>query len=227
VNSRLYKTGDLARYLSDGNLEYVGRNDFQVKIRGYRIELGEIETILIDFQGIKQCVVVAKEHIDKGGIINGSKYLVAYYVSTMKLDEENIRHALQEKLPEYMIPSIFMHLENLPLNANGKLDRKALPEPEFNSCESYVAPRNELEQRVCQIWAEVLGLDKVKIGITDDFFRLGGNSILAIRLVSKLNKDLKNSISIATIFKHNTIDKLVHKIKQEIDDDIMGQEYEF
>ena len=186
-NSRLYKTGDLVRWLPDGNLEYIGRNDFQVKIRGYRIELGEIENVLSAYDGIRQSVVVAKEHTNIEGVVSsGSKYLVGYYVSDGKLNEEDILNYLQNRLPEYMLPGVLVHLDKLPLTINGKLDRKALPEAEFTRDDGYVEPRNELERSVCQIWAEVLNLPEDKVSIRDDFFRLGGDSIVSIQLISRL-----------------------------------------
>ena len=142
-NSRLYKTGDLVRWLSDGNLEYIGRNDFQVKIRGYRIELGEIEAALSSYEGIEQCVVLAKEHA--GDVEH--KYLVGYYVSKIALDARIILEYLKTRLPEYMIPSSLVHMGSLPLTINGKLDRKALPEPVLTSTLDYRRPRNELESQ--------------------------------------------------------------------------------
>ncbi|NEJ84131.1 AMP-binding protein, partial [Rhizobium leguminosarum] len=134
-----YKTGDLVRWLPDGNLEYIGRNDFQIKIRGYRIELGEVESALLSYAGIKQAVVLVKEHksIEIGESSSGSKYLVGYYVSDSKLDETVLSSYLQGKLPEYMVPNLLVHLQKLPLTINGKLDRKALPEPEFTNSNTY------------------------------------------------------------------------------------------
>ena len=220
-NARLYKTGDLVRWLPDGNLEYIGRNDFQVKIRGYRIELEEIESSLSSYIGIKQSIVLAKEHINSEGEPIGNKYLVGYYVSEDKLDEENILNYLKSKLPDYMIPSFIVHLDKLPLTINGKLDRRALPDPEFTNSDSYKAPRNELEAKVCRIWSEVLGLTEDKVGIRDDFFSLGGNSILAIKLVSKLNKELDSNISVSAIFKHNTIERLAHYFEHNTEDNIV------
>jgi len=208
-NTRLYKTGDLVRWLPDGNLEYIGRNDFQVKIRGYRIELGEIESALSSYEGIRQSAVLAKEQLDAEGISIDNKYLVGYYVAEKKLEEESILSYLHTKLPEYMIPTRLVYLESFPLTINGKLDRKALPEPEITISEEYLAPRNELESHVCEIWAEVLGIPFDKVGVRDDFFKLGGNSILAIRLTSKLNKKLNSSVSISSIFRYPTIDKLI------------------
>jgi amino acid adenylation domain-containing protein len=217
-NVRIYKTGDLVRWLPDGNLEYIGRNDFQVKIRGYRIELGEIETVLSSYEGIKQSVVLAKDHTNIDGTVTNNKYLVGYYVSDSKLDEDNILNYLQTKLPEYMVPSILVYLKELPLTINGKLDRKALPDPEFTNSESYVAPRNEIEKQVCQIWSEVLGLAEDKVGIRDNFFKLGGNSIIAIRLISKLNKELNTDITLSLIFVQNTIDKLAKFLKYNFEE---------
>jgi AMP-binding enzyme/Condensation domain/Phosphopantetheine attachment site/AMP-binding enzyme C-terminal domain len=211
-NARLYKTGDLVRWLADGSLEYVGRNDFQVKLRGYRIELSEIESILLDYEGIKQSVVLAKEHHvdDAAAGSSSNQYLVGYYVSETALDGEAILSHLRSKLPEYMVPSALMYLEKLPLTVNGKLDRRALPDPVLTNADNYVAPRSELEGRMCQIWGEVLGFPEEQIGIQDDFFRLGGNSILATKLASKLSKELDRNISVSAIFTQRTVYQLSH-----------------
>ena len=228
-NSRLYKTGDLVRWLPDGNLEYIGRNDFQVKIRGYRIELGEIESALSSCHGVKQCVVLAMEHkvggsessSDNTTRASSSKYLVGYYISdsSSKLDEESILSDLQTKLPDYMIPSALVHLKDLPITANGKIDKKALPDPEFGSgagSESYIPPRSELESKLCAIWAEVLGLDSSIVGIRDDFFRLGGDSIVSIQVVSRLRQKLGFSfVSVKDIFSHRTIERLFDNVIQQ------------
>ena len=211
-NARIYRTGDLVRWLPDGNLEYIGRNDFQVKIRGYRIELGEIESILSLYEGIKQSVVLARDHKGKDGVVADSRYLVGYYVSELKLDEDDILNYLRARLPEYMVPSILVYLNELPLTINGKLDRRALPDPEFGSRENYVAPRNEIEQKVCQIWSEVLGLAEDKIGIRDDFFRLGGDSIVSIQLVSRLRQRLELPVSIKDIFTYKNIERLYDNV---------------
>jgi len=210
---RLYKTGDLVRWLPDGNIEYIGRNDFQVKIRGYRIELGEIENALSSYSGIKQSVVLAKERKDiNTEEATNNKYLVGYYVAEAKLNEENILSYLQTKLPEYMVPSVLIYLESLPLTINGKLDRKALPEPELTDNNTYLAPRNELERKVCQIWAQVLGLPEDKVSIRDDFFRLGGDSIIAIQLVSRLRQRLALNITVKDIFYYRAVEKLLSVI---------------
>jgi acyl-coenzyme A synthetase/AMP-(fatty) acid ligase/acyl carrier protein len=222
-NARLYKTGDLVRWLPDGNLEYIGRNDFQVKIRGFRIEPGEIESILSSYTSIKQCVVIAREHIVDG---NSSKYLVAYYtsVSGEKVDDEELRTYLSSKLPDYMVPSAFVFLDSLPLTINGKLDRRALPDPEFSGdSSSYVAPRNEVEAKLCSIFASVLGLDLSVVGITDDFFRLGGDSIISIQLVSRIRQNLTisnnsdtNLCTVKDIFTHRTIQRLYDNVIKHV-----------
>ncbi|NDA90737.1 MAG: gramicidin biosynthesis protein, partial [Alphaproteobacteria bacterium] len=211
-NTRIYKTGDLVRWLPEGNLEYIGRDDFQVKIRGYRIELGEIESILSSYEGIKQSVVLIRGHLNIDGTLTNSKYLVGYYVSELKLDEDDILNYLQTRLPEYMVPSILVYLNELPLTINGKLDRKALPDPKFGSRDNYVAPRNEIEKKVCQIWSEVLGLAEDKVGIRDDFFRLGGDSIISIRLVSRLRQNLALNLSVKNIFDYKSIERIYENV---------------
>jgi amino acid adenylation domain-containing protein/thioester reductase-like protein len=217
--SKLYKTGDLARGLRDGELEYIGRNDSQVKIRGYRIELQEIENVLRNYPGIEQAIVIVKEHKDNR-LRSISKYLVGYYVADNKIDSQEIIAYLAERIPEYMVPNIFVYLKNLPLTINGKLDQNALPKPNFGN-DHYIMPCNEKEQIVCDAFASILGLEKV--GATDDFFMFGGNSILTISLVSKLHINFK--ISVNDIFKLRTPkriaesvsfskDNLKHKLKQ-------------
>ncbi|WP_162034306.1 phosphopantetheine-binding protein, partial [Chryseobacterium potabilaquae] len=198
-NGRMYKTGDLGRYLAGGDLEYIGRNDFQVKIRGYRIELGEIESSLVGYEGIGQSVVLAKENS------SGLKYLVGYYVSDRAINVEDLSLYLSGLLPEYMVPSAYVHLEEFPLTINGKLDRRALPEPSFTGDKEYIAPTTVLEKQLAEIYSEVLGLPVESIGLHDDFFRLGGNSIMAIKLISKIHQGLGLQVSVAMVFSHKTI----------------------
>ncbi|CAA7196944.1 Tyrocidine synthase 3 [Chryseobacterium potabilaquae] len=198
-NGRIYKTGDLVRYLSEGDLEYIGRNDFQVKIRGYRIELGEIESALLSYEGIRQSVVLAKEHS------SGLKYLVGYYVSDTSFNPEDLSVYLSGLLPEYMVPSAYVHLELFPMTLNGKLDRRALPEPNFTGDKEYIAPTTVLEKQLAEIYSEVLGLPVESIGIHDDFFRLGGNSIMAIKLISKIHQGLGLQANVAMVFSHKTV----------------------
>ena len=210
-NSRLYKTGDLVRWLPDGNLEYIGRNDFQVKIRGFRIELGEIEAVLTGYEGIKQSVVLAREHQDD----DKGKYLVGYYVADYTLDDDVVLDYVRSKLPEYMVPSILVYLDELPLTVNGKLDRVALPDPDFTNVDTYVSPSNDLERKLCEIWSEVLGLPVDKIGIHDDFFRLGGDSISAMKLISGINKKLSSDVGLLVIFNNSTVAKLVNLLESD------------
>jgi amino acid adenylation domain-containing protein/non-ribosomal peptide synthase protein (TIGR01720 family) len=209
-NSRIYKTGDLVRWLPDGNIDYIGRNDFQVKIRGFRIELEEIETVLLEYEGIKQAVVLAKERKkDNNEII---KYLIGYYVSDNKLNEDLLMNHLKQKLTDYMIPSILIHLDKLPLTVNGKLDTKSLPEREINIENNYFEPRNEIEFKIQQIFSNILGIEQNKISIKDDFFMLGGDSIVSIQLVSKIREILDYTISIKDIFKYKTIELLYDNV---------------
>jgi amino acid adenylation domain-containing protein len=208
-NARLYKTGDLVRWSGNGELEYLGRNDFQVKIRGFRIELGEIEAALASHPEIQQSVVIAKER-DSGA------YLVGYYVAERELNQEALSSYLEARLPAYMVPSAFVHLSQLPLTVNGKVDRQALPDPELQSQGTYVAPRNMLEEAVCGLYAEVLGLPVEHVGIQDDFFRLGGDSIVSIQLVSRFRQRLKRQVSIKDIFNYKTVERLCdHVLSQE------------
>ena len=196
--NRLYKTGDLVRWLPDGNLDYIGRNDFQVKIRGFRIELEEIESVLLTFEGIKQCVVLAKER-KKLNSEDVHKYLIGYYVSDNKLDENLIMKYLKQKLTDYMVPSLLIHLNKLPITINGKLDMKALPDRDVNFENNYREPRNDIEKNIQLLFSEILGIESNKIGIQDDFFLLGGDSIVSIQLASKIREKLGYIISIKNI----------------------------
>ncbi|WP_260852740.1 non-ribosomal peptide synthetase [Flavobacterium anhuiense] len=202
AGDRIYKTGDLARWLPDGNIEYIGRKDNQVKIRGYRIELGEIENALSLVAGISQCCVLAKEDA------SGNKRLVGYVVSEEKLDKTYLQDQLKSSLPEYMVPMIWVELDQMPLTSNGKLDRKSLPEPESSdlSTKEYVAPRTETEEQLAAIWQNLLGIEKV--GIHDNFFELGGHSLLATRLVSMVRKELSVELSIRDVFEYTSIEAL-------------------
>ena len=179
-NARLYKTGDLARYLATGEVEYLGRIDHQVKIRGFRIELGEIESALSEHPGVRDVAVVAR------GDAPGAKRLVAYLVASSPAPEISaLRDHLKQTLPEYMVPSIFVFLENMPLTISGKIDRKALPAPEQQRPELgdlYVAPRTAAEKKLAAIWSKALRVEQV--GIHDNFFELGGDSILSIQIIS-------------------------------------------
>ncbi|CAF5017621.1 unnamed protein product, partial [Rotaria sp. Silwood1] len=215
-NARIYKTGDLVRWLPDGEIEYLGRNDFQVKIRGIRIELGEIETILSSYQGVKQSVVLAKDYKNKNTDTSSTKYLVGYYLSDNDIIESDLKQFMQMKLPVYMIPNRLVRIKKIPVTVNGKLDARALPDIDFSiDEENYIAPRNELEMELCKLWSNLLGIEK--IGIMDDFFRLGGDSISALQIVGRLRETYGLSVSVKDIFVFNTIEKLYdNKLKTQL-----------
>ncbi|MGB7605872.1 MAG: amino acid adenylation domain-containing protein [Lutisporaceae bacterium] len=221
AGKRMYKTGDLAKWLPDGNIEYLGRIDNQVKIRGYRVELGEIETQLIKHEAIKEAVVLAKE--DK----NNNKYVCAYIVADKQLmvagelTVAELRKYLSKELPEYMIPSYFVQLDNIPINRNGKIDKRALPEPVGNisTGTEYQAARNEMEQKLVEIWQKVLEIEN--IGIYDNFFELGGHSLKAMQIVNQIHKLLKIQISFKEFFDYQTIASLGEYLKNN-----EGMEYE-
>jgi acyl carrier protein len=201
ISKRLYKTGDLARWLPDGTIEFIGRVDHQVKIRGFRIEPGEIEHRLLRHETVKEAAVLAVR--DK----KGEKQLCAYIVADSEdpgagFDVSVLREYLSRDLPDYMIPSFFIPLESIPLTANGKLDRKALPEPGHSHAlltAAYAEPGTELEKRVANAWKEVLGIDKV--GIDDNFFELGGNSLNIVQLSKELTVALGRDIPTVTLFR--------------------------
>ncbi|MCP4153294.1 MAG: amino acid adenylation domain-containing protein, partial [bacterium] len=211
---RLYKTGDFCCWLPDGNIEFLGRLDHQVKIRGFRIELGEIEKVLLTGKGIKETVVQALE--DK----NGDHYLTAYYVeedkNTPPVSVTQLRELLSKKLPDYMIPAYFVSLEKLPLTANGKIDRKALPEPgkSARSSKGYRAPTNETEKKLVEIWQQVLGLKP--IGITDNFFEMGGHSLKAITIITKIKKTFQVELPLLKLFENPFIKKQAQDISHSV-----------
>ncbi|MCF7222341.1 non-ribosomal peptide synthetase [Marilutibacter chinensis] len=200
-DSRMYRTGDLGRWLPDGNIEYLGRNDFQVKIRGFRIELGEIEARLMACRDVETAAVVARE------TAAGDKRLVAYVVprADTTVSVADVRETLSLVLPDYMVPSAFVVLEALPLTPNGKLDRKGLPDPGDDAVVSrdYAEPANPLEQAVADLWRELLGLRRV--GRNDHFFELGGNSLMALQLVSRLRSLLGVEVALRELFVHSTV----------------------
>lgn len=207
---KLYKTGDLARYLPDGNIEFLGRIDNQVKIRGFRIELGEVEAVLSHYPGVQKSVVVLREDTP------ADKRLVAYFVSVpgQEIVVSEFRSFFKQKLPDYMVPNTFMRLETLPLSANGKIARKALPIPDgthLNLQENYTAPRTPTEQQMADIWAQVLNLERV--GIHDNFFELGGHSLLATQIIARLRKVLSVELPLRTFFEAPTIADLGERVE--------------
>ncbi len=197
VGARLYRTGDLAKWLPNGNIDFLGRKDYQVKIRGYRVELGEIERRLMKYDGVKEAIVTVNQRTD------GDKYLSAYLVVDKKVTTSGIKKYLGAEMPDYMIPIVYMQLEKFPLNINGKIDRKKLPPPENNLSlgMEYTPPANDIESQVYDAWKEVLGLEK--IGTGDNFFDIGGNSLQALKVASKLSKNF--DVEINDLFEHQTI----------------------
>ncbi|WP_426454579.1 amino acid adenylation domain-containing protein [Paenibacillus sp. S-38] len=206
AGERVYRTGDLARWLPDGSLEYLGRMDHQVKIRGYRIELGEVEARLLDIAPVTEAVVLALDDEE------GAKYLCAYIVAESGLTSGDIRSALAEELPAYMIPSFIVQLGSLPLTVNGKVDRRALPKPDqaVRSEAVYVAPRNETEDRLADIWKSVL--KRQDIGVRDNFFELGGHSLSAASLTGRIYKELNRDLPLREVFRYPTIEGMARVI---------------
>ncbi|MBT2572355.1 amino acid adenylation domain-containing protein [Bacillus sp. ISL-51] len=203
--TKMYKSGDLAKRLKDGNLVYLGRIDEQVKIRGHRIELGEIEAAMHNVEAVQKAAVAAREEED------GLKQLCAYYVSEKPITIAQLREQLSLELPDYMVPSYFVQLEHMPLTSNGKINRKALPAPEasLQQTAEYVPPGNEVESKLADLWQKVLGISQA--GIKHNFFDLGGNSIRAAALAARIHKELDVNLSLKDIFKFPTIEQLADR----------------
>ena len=219
----IYKTGDLGRWLPDGNIEFLGRIDHQVKIRGFRVELGEIETFLCQHPNVRENVVVVRQ--DEPGNLQLVAYVVAKTEPVPSISE--LRSFLKEKLPDHMLPSAFMMLENLPLAPSGKVDRKALPKPDNLRPEletAYVLPRNEMEHVIADIWQKILKVEKV--GIQDNFFDLGGHSLNVLQVYSKLRELYKADLVITDLFKYPTISSIARYFNQEEDDNFAIQSNE-
>ncbi|MCY7336758.1 MAG: phosphopantetheine-binding protein, partial [Chamaesiphon sp.] len=206
---KLYKTGDLARYLPDGNIEFLGRIDSQVKIRGFRIELGEIEAALAQHPNVREVTVI--DLLDR----SGNKSLVAYLVCPQAQPTvRELRTFLRSRLPDYLIPSAFVTIDALPLTPNGKIDRRALPLPNDDRRESAatIHPRDELELQLAKIWEQALGM--LSIGIHDNFFELGGHSLIAVRLFVEIDRIWGRNLPLATLFQHQTIAELAKVLRQ-------------
>lgn len=218
--SRLYRTGDLARFLPDGNIEFLGRIDFQVKIRGYRIELGEIETVLRDSPAVNDALVIERTDLPNH---LGEKTLVAYIVKSEKksLSAIELRTYLKRHLPDYMIPAAFITLDAFPLTPNEKIDRGALPVPNLafrdKVSDAHKGPRNEVEKQIATVWKEVLGV--TEICITENFFDLGGHSLLLAQVHAKLPLFLQNKIKIVDLFRYPTIQALAHYLEKDTEED--------
>jgi acyl carrier protein len=220
TNDRLYKTGDLARWLSVGNIEFLGRLDYQVKIRGFRIEVEEIENRLLRLDGITECVVTARETSDApGGSLPGKKnnrYLCAYFVSDRDWQASQLKEYLSAEVPEYMVPLHFVQMEHFPLTAIGKVDRGALPEPEIK--EGRTPPTNPTEGSLTKIWSEVLGVKEEDISTDNNFFELGGHSLKMTIIASKIHQELDIKIPLKELFNRLTIRELAEYIKENVKD---------
>jgi acyl carrier protein len=208
---RVYRTGDLGRYLPDGQAVFVGRADQQVKIRGFRIELGEIEATLGRLPGVREAVVLARED----GRDPGARRLVAYVVPDPEhpADVDALRDALRDRLPAYMVPAAFVPLDRLPVTPNGKIDRRALPAPEGLDAglgTTYVEPESDLERTIVGVWRELLGLEKV--GVRHNFFDLGGHSLLLVRLHARLQEKLGRELSLVELFNYPNIRALAEHL---------------
>jgi len=218
--SKLYKTGDLARYLPNGNIEYLGRIDNQVKIHGFRIELGEIETVLTNYSEIREAIVTIREDVP------GNKSLVAYLVpQNHQLAARDVRNFLSQKLPNYMIPNAFVILNEFPLTPNGKINRLGLPAANIsqqNFGVEFVAPRTPTERELVTIWTEVLQL--TKIGIYDNFFEMGGHSLLATQLISRLKETFEIEFPFRYLFENPTISQLAEKLVNQQIEQVKGDE---
>lgn len=203
----LYRSGDLARWLPNGELEYLGRMDDQIKIRGFRIELGEIENAIKRQDGIQNAAVIAREK-------DGQNNICAYIVSDNKISMSTMRNLLEKNLPEYMIPAFMMQIERIPITGNGKLDKRALPDIEAKSEKEYVAPRNETEFAVIKVFEEILGMER--IGIKDNFYELGGDSIKSIRVISKL-RELNLELTVKDIMQMRVMENILTKVRKNAD----------
>jgi len=205
----LYRTGDRVRYRPDGNIEYLGRRDHQIKLRGYRIEAGEIQSVLNHLPGVRDSLVdIVRDS-------QGVQRLVAWVVQGQEssVDEMTLKSSSHEKLPAFMVPEQWLLLTAFPLTPNGKVDRKALPQPQWNAAAGYVAPATTLELTLCDLWRDILGVQQV--GVTDSFFALGGQSLLATRLVSRMSAQLGRTIAVRTLFENPTIQSLLQALAHE------------
>jgi acyl carrier protein len=201
----MYRTGDLARYLPDGRIEIIGRTDFQVKLRGFRIELGEIEAALSNLDGIDQAIVIVREDIP------GDQRLVAYLQSSTEIIANDLREQLYALLPQYMVPAAFIVLNEMPLTPNGKVNRKALPAPDWGAEQQFVAPDTPTEKLLAEIWQNVLRIEK--IGIQDNFFILGGHSLLATQLIARIRQEFNLELPLIYIFDYPSIASLAVAIE--------------
>ncbi|GHH81085.1 surfactin synthase subunit 1 [Streptomyces sulfonofaciens] len=214
-NARMYKTGDLVRWLPNGELECLGRTDLQVKIRGQRVELGEVEAALSSYAGVTRSLVIAREHRGTG-LAATQKYLVGFYVCDHDLDEQDVKQWMRRKLPEAVVPSRIMRITDIPVTPSGKLDTRRLPETDFAPDEGarYVAPSNDVEAKLVGIWSTVLGVAPDRVGVHDDFFALGGDSLRAMVLAQAITTSFGGGLGVATVLQHTTLGAQAEHIRR-------------
>jgi acyl carrier protein len=206
---RIYRTGDLVRWTNNGQLEFIGRTDHQIKLRGFRIELEEIETVLAAIENIDQALVVSVKRED------GTLAIAAYYTKQKDLSTDYIKRALQEKLPEYMVPSAFMPVSQFPLTSNGKIDRESLPTVKFSTHSTeFVAPRTDVQKKLCKIWQDVLKVEL--IGIKEDFFDLGGHSLMVTNIIVRVQAEFDVDILVKDMFAAPSIERLAELVEVEL-----------
>jgi amino acid adenylation domain-containing protein len=215
ISKKLYKTGDIGRWLPGGNIEFLGRKDHQVKIRGYRIELAEIEQQLLQHEKIKEAVVIARDAEEKNNSDEKQdQYLTAYFVSNIELQVPELREFLLRDLADYMVPLYFVRIDKIPLTSNGKIDKKALPVPRIKKEKDFVPPGNKMEKKLVDIWSDVLRIERDVIGIDTSFLQLGGQSLKQVNLISRIHKEFNVQVPLAEIFKNQTIRELAGYIKE-------------
>ncbi|NIM10484.1 MAG: amino acid adenylation domain-containing protein [Candidatus Aminicenantes bacterium] len=214
ISKQIYKTGDLARWLADGNIEFLGRRDRQVKIRGFRVELGEIESQLLSHPHVKEAVVVDRQRE------GGEKYLCAYVANMNNVGAAELREYLSRTLPDYMIPAHFIPMEKIPLTSNGKVNKRVLPEPQVEALKegAAAAPQNPIEKKLAELWSEILGIELSAIGTDDNFFQLGGHSLKATLLVSNIHKEFNARVQLAEVFRTPTIRGLAQHIEESVEE---------
>ncbi|MFE0171114.1 amino acid adenylation domain-containing protein [Streptomyces sp. NPDC059002] len=225
-NARLYRTGDLVRWLPNGELECLGRTDLQVKIRGQRVELGEVEAALSSYPGVTRSLVIAREH-RAAGFAAAQKYLVGFYVCDGDLDEQDVKEWMRTKLPEAVVPSRILRITDIPVTPSGKLDTRRLPETDFATAEGdgYVAPSNDVEAKLVGIWSTVLGIAPDRVGVHDDFFALGGDSLRAMVLAQAITTGFGRGLGVGTVLQHTTLGAQARHIRDtaaQTDEDQSG-----
>ena len=216
INARMYKTGDLVRWLPNGELEYLGRNDLQVKIRGQRIELGEIEEVLAAYPGISRALVIAREQATTANAATSQKYLVGFYLSDCEIVEQNILQWMRMRLPQAIVPVRILRIMEIPVTKSGKLDVTRLPSTDFipGDAADYLAPASDLQIQLCRIWSNVLGAAPELLSVRDDFFGLGGDSLRAIKLAQSITGDVGHVLGVGDVFKYRTIESQANHIQE-------------